>query len=146
MKRTSAIILLIILHQFMIVSGFSHVVCLDHEPCHSAHDGDDIHVALFDPASPDLLIGHHLEMNSVNHPGHCACKCPGAQDNHGDGGRHALVSSTTWVYPLVKFYVIWQTFKVSNPSDFKFQASDSRIRGEVSPASLDALQSVFLLI
>lgn len=130
----------------MIVSGHSYLVCVDHEPCHGVHYGDGTHLTLFGAESGEFSIGHHQEMNAHDHTGHCACKCPGAQDYQHDGVRHALVSNTTWVYSLVKLSLIWQTFKVSNQSEFKFLASDGRIRGEESPASLDVLQSVFLLI
>ncbi len=146
LKRTTIIILLIIIHQFSLVSGYSSFVCIDHEPCRGGHDEADTHLAftginLFDPP-----VCHNKETNFNDQSDHCACKCPGSEQKHQGGGRQAFVSNTTLVHNVIKFSTVSTMFRISIPVEFKFLASDCRIRGEESPASLDALQSVLLLI
>ena len=146
LKRTTIIILLIVIHQFSIVHGYNSFICIDHDPCPGVHDVVDTHLAwagvnLFEP-----LVGHHEKSNSHDHSGHCACKCPGSEENNHGGSHKAVVSNTTSAQNLVKFSTMLTMFRISAPPEFNLLASDARFRGDESPVSLNALQSVLLLI
>ena len=146
MKRTIIIFLLIIIHQFSIVSGYNSFICIDHEPCRGTHDVADTHLASADINLFDPPIGHYQKTNSHDQSGHCACKCPGSEENHHGGAHKAVVSNTTSAQNLVKFSTVLTIFSISAPSEFNLLASDGRFRGDESPVSLNALRSVLLLI